>query len=134
MKQRKTTQAPQPHNIWPGAILILIVLAVVVIALMFIAWAMPSATNTILGRRLTSTPVAVIGDGTTTLSPTVATEPVNLAEPAEVGYGDGIIIASGVLLLILLAATFREIVIYNRLTRTISEHDDEPSKEEPQND
>lgn len=134
MNQNKVNQSPQPHNIWQGAVLILIVLTIVVIALMFIAWAMPSATNTILGRRSTITTIAVTEGSSETLSPTSEADALVLTEPEDVGYGDGIIIASGVLLLILLAATFREIALYNKSNKNQAGEELAPTEEEPANE
>jgi len=112
----------------------LIVLAMVVIALMFLAWAMPSATNTILGRGSITPIMEVTEETTETIDPSSVTEAIILTNPEDVGYGDGIIIASGVLLLILLAATFREIVIYNKLIQDNVGAENDPSKEEHQNE
>ncbi|MCJ7695257.1 MAG: hypothetical protein MUO40_07490 [Anaerolineaceae bacterium] len=134
MKRKKAEPSPQPHNIWQGALLILIVLAIVVIALMFIAWAMPSATNTILGRRAIETPVDITAESAAALTPTSETESIVLTNQEDVGYGDGIIIASGVLLLILLVATFREIVLYRKLNPTNPDEYSDPSEKGQQDE
>lgn len=104
---------PIPHNIWPGAHLVLIILAFIVLVLMFLAWAMPAATP----RVAEGTGTATLTDMEVTGTPQreIATPESNGALTSEeVGYADGIIILSAGLMLIVLFATLREVIWYRK--------------------
>ena len=114
-RQPQTPKSTGPYHIWPGASVLLIVLSIVVLILMFIAWAMPAATPRAPETTLTieQTEVGV----TATPDPTLLTPTngVNTSE-AEVGYANGIIVISGMLMLILLLATLREVLWHHKKT------------------
>jgi len=82
---------------------------------MFIAWAMPAATprapETTLTLEQTEVGVTATPDPMV-LSPTNG---INTSE-AEVGYANGIIVISGMLMLILLLATLREVLWHHKKT------------------
>lgn len=117
MNDRKspTPSSVGPYHVWPGASVLIIVLAIVVLLLMFIAWAMPAATPRVPESTpsLEQTEVGV----TATPDPMVLspTNGINTSE-AEVGYANGIIVISGMLMLILLLATLREVLWHHKKT------------------
>lgn len=108
----------QPYKIWQGAPYVLVIVAVVVLILMFIAWAMPAATPRTLstplpGTQITPTqPPVVIG------TPMSTTFPEPTAE--NVGYANGIIGLSGLLTLILILGALREILYYRKKEKQAS--------------
>ncbi len=117
MNDRKspTPSSVGPYHVWPGASVLIIVLAIVVLLLMFIAWAMPAATP----RVPESTPSLEQTEGGMTATPDpmllTPTNGINTSE-AEVGYANGIIVISGMLMLIVLSATLREVLLHHKKT------------------
>lgn len=117
MNDRKspTPSSVGPYHVWPGASVLIIVLAIVVLLLMFIAWAMPAATP----RVPESTPSLEQTEGGMTATPDpmllTPTNGINTSEE-EVGYANGIIVISGMLMLIVLSATLREVLLHHKKT------------------
>lgn len=112
MKRNKLPDEPQLHNIWTGGPLLLVALAVVVVIIMFIAWALPEGSNPLFDLRQTtgtapvSTPLPAIMPG----------EETQLVEPIaeSVGYGDGIIVFSAGLIVLVLIVVLREVLYFRK--------------------
>ena len=116
MKRLKKPDEPQAHNIWPGGTFALVVTAVIVVLIMIIAWAMPEASNAIRNRRaLTATPVPMQLEPETGESAVPEGESMPTAE--SVGYGDGIIVFSAGLIVLVLALVLRELLLYRKQVR-----------------
>lgn len=108
MKNKRKLSELELHNIWSAGTIGLIALAVVIVIVMFIAWAMPESADTNATPTLltpTSAPF-VLGSGTPT--------PEILTMRENVGYGDGIIVFSSVLILLLLILILREQIIHRK--------------------
>lgn len=104
--------AQQPIGTKPQWVLVALVLVVMIIG--SLAFFQPTAQGT-------STPAATItsvpaqGEVLSSTTPTPADEPVRPAPTQEeIGYTDGIIFCSSVLVLILLVGTLRETIRYRR--------------------
>ncbi len=127
MKRKNINDPLEPHNIWSGGTITLIVLAVLIVIVMIIAWAMPEASN--LPRELRQqTQTAEAG--------VVVTDSIEPATPADqviltrddVGYGDGIIVFSSGMILLLLLIVIREQLIYRRRVKKGTISQDEHSE------
>lgn len=130
-KHTKSRLPGQPSTVWPGAYVVLIILAVVVLLLMFIAWAMPAATPREQEATVTLTYTPEITGTPKPLKKTPT--PIPDPTPENVGYSNGIIVLSAVISLILLLAAIRELGIHRRISRQTSttpeekdEHDESP--------
>lgn len=114
----------QPYKIWQGAPYVLIIIAVVVLILMFIAWAMPAATPRTQPTVLPGTQI------TPTQEPVVIGTPMStdFPEPTaeNVGYANGIIGLSGLITLILIMAAYREILYYRKKEKQRSQNLESP--------
>lgn len=107
----KSNNGINTDKMWQGGPYVLIVLAVIVLLLMFVAWAMPPSTprppsTPLPGTQIlpTQPPVTQPGQSTPVFEPTAE----------NVGYANGIIIFSAILSLVLLIATLREILFYRK--------------------
>jgi len=117
MKRNKKLDEPQDHNIWPGGTFALVITAVIVVLIMIIAWALPEASNAIRDQRaLTATPVPAQLEPETGES--VKPEGENIPTAENVGYGDGIIVASAGLIVLVLALVLRELMKHRKQMRT----------------
>jgi len=116
MKRNKKPDEPQDHNIWPGGTFALVISAVIVVLIMIIAWALPEASNAIRDQRaLTVTPVPVLEE-----TEVVSATGIGFDNPSTreiVGYGDGIIVASAGLILLVLALVLRELLKHRKQMR-----------------
>jgi len=116
MKRNKKPDEPQEHNIWPGGTFALVVTAVIVVLIMIIAWAMPEASNAIRNQRaLIATPVPLQLEPETGES--VEPEDENIPTAESVGYGDGIIVFSAGLIVLVLALILRELMKHRKQMR-----------------
>lgn len=119
MKRLKNTYETQEHNIWPGGTFALVITAVIVVLIMIIAWAMPEASNAIRNRRaLTATPVPTQLESETGESGGGESEII--LTPESVGYGDGIIVASAGLIVLVLALVLRELLIHRKRIKAVA--------------
>lgn len=116
MKRNKKLDEPQDHNIWPGGTFALVISAVIVVLIMIIAWALPEASNAIRDQRaLTVTPVPVLEE-----TEVISATGIGFDNPSTreiVGYGDGIIVASAGLILLVLALVLRELLKHRKQMR-----------------
>jgi len=113
MKRNKKLDEPQDHNIWPGGTFALVITAVIVVLIMIIAWALPEASNAIKNLSvLTATPIPALVD--TEVDPATGNGIDNPSTREIVGYGDGIIVASAGLILLVLALVLRELMKHRK--------------------
>jgi hypothetical protein len=134
MKRNKKPVEPQEHNIWPGGTFALVITAVIVLLIMIIAWALPEASDAVRNRGAsTATPVPVqIEQGT---GDPVEPEDESITTAESVGYGDGIIVFSAGLIVLVLALVLRELVLYRKHVRVLAAAEpvksEEKDKDEP---
>lgn len=127
MKRKNNNNPLELHNIWPGGTIALIILTVVIVIVMIVAWAMPEASN--LPREFRNqTQTAEAGIVVTdSLEPATTGEPVSLTRE-DVGYGDGIIVFTSGVLLLLLLIVLREQIIHRRGVKKVAESKSETSE------
>lgn len=96
----------------------LVITAVIVLLIMIIAWALPESSNAIRMRRaLTATPVpAQIEQGT---GEPLETDDEILTTAESVGYGDGIIVFSAGLIVLVLGLVLRELLLHRKQVRAL---------------
>jgi hypothetical protein len=134
MKRNNKPDEPQEHNIWPGGTFALVITAVIVLLIMIIAWALPEASDAARNRSaLTATPVPVqIEQGS---GEPVEPEDEIISTAESVGYGDGIIIFSAGLIVLVLALVLRELLVYRKHVRALAAAEpvksEEKDKDEP---
>ena len=135
MKRNKKPDEPQEHNIWPGGTFALVITAVIVVLIMITAWALPESSNAIRARRaLTATPLPTALPVTGT-GEFLELEGETLSTAESVGYGDGIIVFSAGLIVLVLGLVMRELLLHRKQIRALKETEpavvEEKEKHEP---
>lgn len=134
MRRNKKPDEPQEHNIWPGGTFALVITAVIVLVIMILAWALPESSNAFRNQgALTVTPVpAQIEQGT---GEPLEPEGEILSTAESVGYGDGIIVFSAGLIVLVLGLVLRELLLHRKQVRAFKAVEpavvEEKEKDEP---